>query len=229
MSQSTGLQRHLQRFWGGGNHGRGESIDAKRQRKGTGGPTHCRGHMGWSRLEGCAVIKVLLPPQSLVHESDYCLYLGDCTSFTSSLLSREEGELSELLRSPPRKMKKIISVWLLPKLLIQDFTHFCIERLFKAWTVGSCISSWTAQWANLAVFIILTKTLITTWSVMTPRNLDELMSIWAIGGRRDDASITASKPVEVETTQCNYFSCSLSQLQWQYPNLWATCLRCEIL
>ena len=45
---------------------------------------------------------------------------------------------------------------------------------------------------------------------MTPRNLDELMSIWAIGGRRDDASITASKPVEVETTHCNYFSCSLS-------------------
>ena len=79
MSQSTGLQRHLQRFWGREKHGRGESIDAKRQRKGTGGPTHCRRHMGWSRLEGCAVIKVLLPPQRLVHESDYCLYLGDCT------------------------------------------------------------------------------------------------------------------------------------------------------
>ena len=97
MSQSTGLQRHLQRFWGGGKHVRGELIDAKFQRKGRGGPTHCRGHMGWSRLEGCAVIKVLLPPQSLVHESDYCLYLGDCTSFTSSLRSREDGELLALL------------------------------------------------------------------------------------------------------------------------------------
>ena len=81
MSQSTRLQRHLKRYWGGGKHVRGESIDAKFQRKGRGGPTHCRGHMGWSRLEGCAVIKVLLPPQSLVHESDYCLYLGDCTFF----------------------------------------------------------------------------------------------------------------------------------------------------
>ena len=145
----------------------------------------------------------------------------------SSMHSSEEGELLALLGSLPRKIKKIIStgvlLWLLTLVL-----GFYIERLFKAWTVGSCISSSTAQWANLAVFIILTKTLITTWSVMTPRNLDELMSIWAIGGRRDDASITASKPVEVETTHCNYFSCSLSQLQRQYPNLWATCLRCEI-
>ena len=162
MSQSTGLQRHLQRFWGGGKHERGESIDAKRQRKGRGGPTHCRGHMGWSRLEGCAVIKVLLPPQSLVHESDYCLYLGDCT-FCCQLLA--------LLGAAHIALP---SVGILHTFALKDF--------FNAWTVGSCISSWTAHWANLVVFIILTKTLITTWSVMTPRNHDELMSIWAIGG-----------------------------------------------
>ena len=173
MSQSTGLQRHLQRFWGGGKHVRGESIDAKFQRKGRGGPTHCRGHMGWSRLEGCAVIKVLLPPQSLVHESDYCLYLGDCT-FCCQLLA--------LLGAAHIALP---SVGILHTFALKDF--------FNAWTVGSCISSWTAHWANLVVFIILTKTLITTWSVMTPRNLDELMSIWAIGGRRDDASIPASQ------------------------------------
>ena len=192
MSQSIGLQR----FWGGGKHGRGESIDAKRQRKGTGGPTHCRGHMGWSRLEGCAVIKVLLPPQSLVHESDYCLYLGDCTFFTVSLHSKEEGELLEILRSPPWKIKRIISIWVLPKLLIQVLGFFTLLH-WKIFQVLNCRFvhvklNRTAHWANLVVFIILTKTLITTWSVMTPRNLDELMSIWAIGGRRDDASITAS-------------------------------------
>ena len=51
---------------------------------------------------------------NLIIASTYVIVL----LFSSSLHSREEGELLEQLGSP-RKIKKIISIWVLAKLLIQ--------------------------------------------------------------------------------------------------------------